>query len=73
MWKNYLFINFFYTFNIGRSAHLYVKEEKSECLLIATADANTMTDEEFYTPALLSTDWIRVNPGRRIRYMFGRI
>ena len=43
--------NFLYNLNVGPLAHFYVSQEKPTCLLIATADGNSLKDEIFYTAA----------------------
>jgi hypothetical protein len=47
-----LFIyKFLYNFNIGQSVHFYISQDKPDCLLIATADCNNKTNENFHTLA----------------------
>jgi hypothetical protein len=51
-----LFIyKFLYNFNIGQSVHFYISQDKPECLLIATADCNNKTNENFHTLSHCST------------------
>jgi hypothetical protein len=52
MSKKYSFINF----SIGPSVHFYVNQEKSECLLIATADGSNIINEKFNTASHCSRD-----------------